>query len=84
MTHYIATAGLRGYLPNYCECYETEADAVQALADLHDLGRDRTRRLKRDLWLDLNIHRDGNEYAQVEPCECDTPEDHSESGEWPE
>ena len=78
MRHYIAMAGLLGYLPIYCDVFQTYEDAVDSLACIHELGRDRTRSLKRDGWLDLNLARDGNEYCEIIDCDCDTPQDHSE------
>jgi hypothetical protein len=84
MTHIIAMAGIHGCMPNVCEVYESVGDAVEAMADLHELGRDRTRKLRRDCYLELNCARDGNEYIEITACECDTPGDHTESGEWPE
>lgn len=77
--HYHAIAGLHGYLPNYSEPCESYDQAVDSLAFLHELGRDRTRRLRRDGTLELDLRRDGNEDAEVsEPCfdtECAPTED---------
>jgi hypothetical protein len=55
--HFIAEAGLYGCLPNYCQFHDTYQAAVDDLAALHELGRDRKRILKRDGYLDLNISR---------------------------
>ena len=78
MKHYIGMAGLRGCLPNYCVTHDTHDDAVMDLADTHELGRDRTRRLKRDSFLLLNLHRDGNEYCEITECDCDDPGIHND------
>jgi hypothetical protein len=79
--HYIAMAGLRGYLPQYCEVFPDKDGAIDSLVDLHELY-DSARAFEDDLRkncytdLDLTIH--GNEYAEVQPCTCDSPQDHSE------
>jgi hypothetical protein len=80
--HFIAEAGLYGCLPNYCQFHDTYQAAVDDLAALHELGRDRKRILKRDGYLDLNIKRDGNEYAAVVACNCGNIEQHKEFSEW--
>jgi len=76
MTHYIAMAGLHGYLPQLVELCETREEAVDALAQVHELGRDRRRALKRNGYLELNLRRDGNEYAEIEECDCADPSIH--------
>ena len=38
----------------------------------------RTADLRRDGYLELNLHRDGNEYAEITECECDAPEQHND------
>lgn len=63
---WVGMAGLHGYMPNVCDDYETYEDAVEGMAQLHDLGRDRKRKLKRDGYLELNLERDGNEYISIE------------------
>ena len=70
-THYIAMAGLHGYMPQYCASCETYADAVETLAEVHDLGRRRR--------LELNLRRDGNEYCEITECDCDNPDVHNDS-----
>lgn len=77
-THIIAMAGIHGCMPNVCEVYESVADAVDSMAQIHELGRDRTRRLRRDCYLELNCKRDGNEYIAITACNCAHPEEHSE------
>ena len=84
-THYIAMAGMHGYLPNSCDVYDTARDAAESLADLHDLGRNRRRELVRNGYIELNLQRDGNEYAEVSSCDCTEPWVHSEGvteAEW--
>ena len=79
-THYIGMAGLHGYLPSTCEVFDSQAAAAESLAATHDLGKRRAAALKRDGYLELNLRRDGNEYCEIEPCDCATPEVHSDSG----
>ena len=70
---YIAMAGLHQCLPSVCEEFESYDDAVDFLADLHELGRERKKRLKKDGYLELNLHgsrfpylqADGNEYCEI-------------------
>ena len=76
--HYIGMAGFHGCLPQTCESYDSYEDAVEGLASIHDLGKNRTAQLKRDGYLELNLHRDGNEYAEIEECNCSTPDAHND------
>jgi hypothetical protein len=78
-THYIGGAGLHGYLYQTCDVYDSVKDAAESLASIHELGVTRTARLKRDCYLELNLHRDGNEYCEITECDCDNPSDHSDS-----
>ena len=78
MAHYIGLAGLYGCLPQTCAAYDSYADAVESLADLHELGSQRRAELKRNGYIDLNLRRDGNEYAEVKECECPTRDTHSD------
>ena len=79
MAHYIGMAGLHGYLPQTCDVYESQKDAAESLAQIHELGRNRTRQLARDGYLELNCERDGNEYAEITECDCAEPHVHSNS-----
>lgn len=76
--HYIAMGGLHGYLPSHCDVYDTWQEAVTALVDQYELGKKRSRVLARDLSLELNSKRDGNEYVEIVECDCETPEVHSD------
>ena len=78
MRHYIGMAGLHGCLPQTCARYESAQDAAQGLANIHDLGRNRRRALARDMYLELNLHRDGNEYAEIVECDCSDPDCHND------
>ena len=74
--HFVAMAGIHGCMPQFLCSAETVADAAEILADVHELGRDRRRALKRDRYLELNMRRDGNEYCEIVECDCDHPEEH--------
>jgi hypothetical protein len=76
--HYIAMGGLHGYLPNFCCALEEYEDAVQTIVQIHELGRNRERQLREDSYIELNLKRDGNEYAEIVSCDCDTPEIHND------
>jgi hypothetical protein len=65
MTFYICHAGLHGYLSQYTSFCLTYQEAVDNLAEVHELGRDRKRELKRNGFLELNLRRDGNEYCEI-------------------
>lgn len=77
--HWIGMAGLHGCLPATCDVYDSAADAAESMAQIHDLGKRRRAELRRDLYLELDIHRDGNEYIEITECNCSTPEEHSDS-----
>lgn len=92
MKHWIAMAGLSGgYMPNYCDVFEEYENAVQSLADIHDLGKTRTMRLRKNGYLSMNMNgtdgeiglppqpADGNEYCEIIECDCDEPHIHSEN-----
>src|SRR5574340_1427271 len=46
-THYIGMARLHGCLPQRCDVYDTRRSAAEGLAQVHELGRERTARLER-------------------------------------
>ena len=76
--HYIGMAGLCGYLPNYCHSYDRLSDAIDSLCNLHDNPRGMKSELRRNWYVDLDIHRDGNEYAEIIECNCNQPEIHND------
>ncbi len=87
-THVRWGAGLHGCLfadgPHAAESYN---DAVNAAADTYELGRNRKAELKRSGSLELNLHRDGNEYVEINEfaCEgaaCPFCPDEEEGGRW--
>jgi len=77
-THYIAMAGIHGCLPQYCSTHDNYNNAVEDLAQLHELGKNRTKELKKDGYLELNMKKDGNEYCEIIECDCKTPESHND------
>lgn len=78
MEHFVAIAGLHGCMPNCCAAYDTYDGAVEDMVQLHDLGKGRARQLKRNGYLELNLHRDGNEYIEIGSCDCDDPDCHND------
>jgi hypothetical protein len=52
--------------------------AVDSMAIIHELGQRRRRALSRDGYLELNIHRDGNEYIEIVECDCNDAESHND------
>jgi len=81
-THYVYGSGDHGclydYGPHVAQCIE---DAVDDLATLFELGRNRRRELKRNWSLELNSCRDGAEYCEINECNCDKPWEHEEDGD---
>lgn len=75
--HYVAIAGLHGCMPNACEAHETYNSAVDSMAELHELGKKRKAELKSDGYIELNLGRDGNEYAEITPCDCNDINEHN-------
>lgn len=75
--HFIGMAGLRGYMPNCCDSYETWDGAAESLAGIHDLSENAAERLRRDGYLDLPSSA-GNEYCEITICHCDDPMCHSD------
>jgi hypothetical protein len=77
--HYIAAGGIHGCMPAFCSSFDEYDDAVNYIVEIHELGKKRKRALKRDGSIELNMRRDGNEYADITECNCDTPQDHDDS-----
>lgn len=77
--HYVYGASLHGYLyqdgPHLADTYQ---EAVEALAETYQLGARRRSALKRDGYLELNLRRDGNEYCEIDSCDCADPSCHEE------
>jgi hypothetical protein len=85
MRHWIGMAGLRGYMPNYCDVWQTKEDAIEGLLFIHDdalIGPPRVKTaLRRFEFVEIDLHKWGNEYLEIMPCNCDEPWVHSEDGE---
>ena len=64
---YVAMAGLKGYLPNYSDIFDSKEEAVDALLDLHEI--DHCSQVADELtefgYSDLNLEVNGNEYAEI-------------------
>jgi len=84
-THYIAMAGLRGTMPNYCSVHPDIYGAVDSLLQICDPHSRKARlvEIERDLhdyhYVDLDLRTDGNEYAEITTCDCNTPWIHDET-----
>ena len=76
--HYIGCAGLHGCMSNYSTSHDDYANAVADLTQLHELGRRRSAKLAKNGYLELNLHKDGNEYCEIIECACESLEDHQE------
>lgn len=72
--HWIGMAGLHGYMPNSCTAYKTKRAAAEGLAAIHE--RRIVKPLMRHGSVELDLKRDGNEYAEIVACSCPRPEDH--------
>lgn len=75
-----AMAGLRGYVPLLLERFETRADAINYLIDVHEMSRRQARDLRRDGWVELDLHKQGNEYASVDETPSDIDAEEEEAG----
>lgn len=82
--HYIGMAGLCCYMPNYTTVGDTRGAVADDLGRLHDLSQRRVNLLRRDMYCDLDLRKEGNEYCEIVRCECETPGDHTEEGEYGE
>lgn len=65
--HYHAIAGMHGCMPNMNMTCTSIEGAAQVLADTHEEARIVTA-LRRDRYAELNLLRDGNEYAEIAEC----------------
>lgn len=78
MKHWIGMAGLHGYLPLTCASYDSYNGAVDDLAKLHELGKNRTKELRQNAYIELNLRRDGNEYIEITEFDCKESEVHND------
>ena len=79
MKHYILTAGLRGYMPNFLSVHHNINDASETARDVLKIGENKCRELRRYGVALLNRRYHGNEYAEITACDCDSTRDHFES-----
>lgn len=78
--HWIAMSGVMvGCLPEFCEPFQKRKEAVDTLADLHEMSHSQHRTLRKEGVVGL-----GMGYAEVVECNCKTPGVHTEDGkvEW--
>jgi hypothetical protein len=75
MSHYHAVSGDHGCMPDHNSYCLTVTDAVDDLASLFNLGKRRRAELKRNWSLELNSHRDGAEYCEINECGEDCERD---------
>jgi hypothetical protein len=80
--HFIAMSGSVGCLPDYCDVFQRQEEAVGTLADIHELSHRDKNILRSNGYVDVAV---GADYAQVLECNCDAPQIHSEhSLDWGE
>ena len=75
--HYIGMNGLRGYMPDSCNSYETEQDAVDSLTALLELTDEQAQELEERGIVDCTPEQ-GAEYCSVDECDCSEPECHND------
>ena len=68
MKHYILTAGLRGYMPNYLSVHHNAKDASKTAHDVLEIGENKCRELRVFGYTPLNMRYHGNEYAEITAC----------------
>jgi len=85
MAHVIATAGLRGCLPNFVDHGEDMEVMIDAMLKMHDIypATEEYSRMADELrssgFVELDFLEHGNEYIEIEICTCENPEIHAES-----
>lgn len=82
--HYVGMAGIHGCMPSTCGAYDTIGQAASSLGDLHSTDDGKhgstwvTNQLIRHHYVELSMRRHGNDYASIDVCRCDTPNDHND------
>ena len=76
--HYTYGNGSYGCLYDSCGATRTYQEAVNYFAQLFELGRTRKATLKRNSRLDLNNHKDGADYCEIQECNCGDISSHQE------
>lgn len=77
--HYIAMAGLHGYMPMVSEVTATRGQAAELLGGIHELSKNKIKQLRRDYYLELDLSIHGNEYCEIIECDCNEEEMHSDT-----
>lgn len=77
--HYVAMAGLHGYMPNCCTSCETKGQAAEYLGQIHELSANKIRLLRRDMYLELDLATHGNEYCEIQECDCADADCHNDT-----
>lgn len=80
MTHYIATSGLSGYLPNYCEVFHTRAAAIESLVSIWEEDEAvNVDEFSAELKAFGLAFASEYEVCEVIACDCNHPQIHSEN-----
>jgi hypothetical protein len=74
--HFVGMAGMHGCLPNYLTWNTSYNLVADDLASVHELSSRLRRELRRDAYLELNLHKFGNEYCEIVECSCNNPQEH--------
>jgi hypothetical protein len=77
--HYVVMAGLRGYMPSCCYSVDTIKEGASIMAQIHGLSENYVyNQLVGDWFMDLDLHKHGNEYISIDLCECEDPSIHND------
>lgn len=83
--HFIAMSGMHGYLPDFCRSADSPTAAAGILVQVIGVGSGIQRRLARERYYEFREHPltrqappPGVEYAEIQECNCNTPEIHDD------
>ncbi len=76
--YFIAHAGLHGYMPSCSTVGTSRKDVAESMASIHDLTESQTRRLRQDMYLELDLAEDGNEYIEIQEIDKATYDEWAE------
>ena len=80
LTHWIASGGEYGCLPDNCDAYPNKKGAVDSMIALYELSRRQATELRQTGI--VNLRRDqGGEMCKVSDCNCHEPWIHSDDGD---